>query len=290
MRRSFAPWRSPTTASSRRRRYAKGAEAICNEPVGSGPWIFTKWTHGQNINFIRNPNYNSWPANALHQGPAYAEKLVWSFVPDPTTRYGSLTTGQSNVIYDVPAPDWDCGAGKLRSAAVHHPGPSGHARPEHEQRPFTDLRVRQAFAYGADRKQAVESAFEGKVPYNGNGSLSQSTPWIDSSLEERLAYNPDKAEQLLDRGRLEGRQRRTAIREKGRQAAEREARLRGRLDHHRRRRDRARGPAAQWKQVGFNVELKPMTLSQSFGGEYSKPTTYDAIASSDWTQPHARGA
>ena len=43
---------------------------------------------------------------ALHQGPAYAEKLIWSFVDDPTTRYGSLTTGQSNVIYDVPGPDW----------------------------------------------------------------------------------------------------------------------------------------------------------------------------------------
>ncbi|HEX3362052.1 MAG TPA: ABC transporter substrate-binding protein, partial [Solirubrobacterales bacterium] len=66
--------------------YAKGPEAICNEPVGSGPWIIDKWTHGQNITFSRNPNYNSAPANALHQGPAYAEKLVWSFVADPTTR------------------------------------------------------------------------------------------------------------------------------------------------------------------------------------------------------------
>ena len=80
---------------------AQGAEAICNDPVGSGPFIVQKWTHGQNITFVRNPNYNSAPANALHQGPAYVDKIIWSLVADPTTRYGSLTTGQSDVIYDV---------------------------------------------------------------------------------------------------------------------------------------------------------------------------------------------
>ena len=155
-----------------------------------------KWNHGQNIIFVRNPNYNSAPANALHQGPAYVEKLVWSFVGNPTTRYGSLTTGESNVIYDVPRSDWATANG-IRSGAVHHPGPSRHAQPEHDQRRLHRPKVREAFAYGADRKAAVASAFDGETPYNGNGALSQTTPDYDrtSKTPGRMTR---KSQQLLD--------------------------------------------------------------------------------------------
>ena len=64
--------------------------------------------------------------------------------------------------------------------------------------PFEDQKVREAFAYGADREAAVASAFEGKVPYNGNGALSQTTPNFNPNLEDTWPYNPEKAEQLLD--------------------------------------------------------------------------------------------
>jgi len=64
--------------------------------------------------------------------------------------------------------------------------------------PFKDKKVREAFAYGADRKAATESAFEGKTPYNGNGALSQTTPNFNKNLEDTWPYNPEKAEQLLD--------------------------------------------------------------------------------------------
>jgi peptide/nickel transport system substrate-binding protein len=38
----------------------------------------------------------------------------------------------------------------------------------------------------------------------------------------------------------------------------------------------------QWKQVGFDVHLTPKTLAEAWGGELSKPTSYDAFASSEW--------
>jgi peptide/nickel transport system substrate-binding protein len=262
--------------------YAAGAEAICNEPIGSGPWIIDKWTHGQNITFSRNPNYNSAPANALHQGPAYAEKLIWSFVADPTTRYGSLTTGQSNVIYDVPAPDWASAQENYEVQQYITPGRPVTLDLNMNQGPFTELPVREAFAYGADRKAAVESAFEGKVPYNGNGALSQSTPMQDPSLEETWPYNPEKAEQLLDQAGWKVGS--GGIREKdGKQ-------LNIKLVYGAGSILTTEGATvledlqSQWKEVGFNVELKHATLSQLFGGEYAAPDKYDATIGY-WTSP-----
>lgn len=263
---------------------AKGPEAICNEPVGSGPFIIKKWTHGQNITFVRNPNYNSAPANALHQGPAYVDKLVWSFVADPTTRYGSLTTGQSNVIYDVPAQDWQTAQENYEVQQYITPGRPVTLDLNTEQGPFTELKVREAFAYGADRKAAVESAFNGKVPYNGNGALSKSTPDQDPALEETWPYNPQKAEQLLDEaGWKKGA---NGIRSKdgkeltvtliygaGSILTQEGATVLEDLQ-------------SQWKEVGFNVQLKPLTLTQLFSGQYSTPDKYDATIGY-WTAPTA---
>jgi len=264
--------------------YAKGTEAICNEPIGSGPWIIDKWTHGQNITFSRNPNYNSAPANALHQGPAYAEKLVWSFVADPTTRYGSLTTGQSNVIYDVPAPDWAAAQENYEVQQYITPGRPLTLDLNMAQGPFSEKPVREAFAYGADRKAAVESAFEGKVPYNGNGALSKSTPMQDAGLEELWPFNQEKAEQLLDQAGWKVGS--NGIREKDGKP------LNIKLVYGAGSLITTEGATvledlqSQWKEVGFNVELKPATLTQLFSGEYSTPDKYDATIGY-WTSPTA---
>jgi peptide/nickel transport system substrate-binding protein len=262
--------------------YAGGPETICNEPIGSGPWIIDKWTHGQNITFSRNPNYNSAPANALHQGPAYAEKLIWSYIADPTTRYGSLTTGQSNVIYDVPATDWAAAQENYEVQQYITPGRPVTLDLNTHQGPFAELPVREAFAYGADRKAAVESAFEGKVPYNGNGALSQSTPMQDSSLEETWPYNPEKAEQLLDQAGWKVGS--NGIREKDGKP------LNVKLVYGAGSLITTEGATvledlqSQWKEVGFNVELKPATLTQLFSGEYAAPDKYDATIGY-WTSP-----
>lgn len=264
--------------------YAGGPEKVCNDPVGSGPFILDKWTHGQNITFVRNPNYNSAPQNALHQGPAYVDKIVWSFVADPTTRYGSLTTGQSNVIYDVPAVDWAAARENYEVQQYITPGRPVTLDLNTEQGPFADLKVREAFAYGADRKAAVQSAFEGKVPFNGNGALSQSTPNQDPSLEDTWPYDPQKAEQLLDQAgwkkgsdgvrTKDGKPLKiTLVYGAGSILTQEGATVLQDLQ-------------AQWKEVGFDVELKPLTLTQLFSGQYSTPDSYDATIGY-WTSPTA---
>ncbi|WGD51271.1 ABC transporter substrate-binding protein [Bradyrhizobium sp. CB1650] len=176
----------------------RGLAVNCENPVGSGPFIVDKWRHGREITFRRNPDYNSAPATAKHQGPAYVEGISWKFLPDQTVRYGSLITGETDAIYDVPAIAWKdansrfpvlrhvTGGTPLRLALYT-------ARP-----PFDDVLVRKAFAYSTDRKAAVDTSFLGSLPFEGNGALSQSSPEYLRELGQSYAYDIRKANQLLD--------------------------------------------------------------------------------------------
>lgn len=262
---------------------AQGAEAICNDPVGSGPFIVQSWTHGQNVTFVRNPDYNSAPANALHDGPAYVDKIVWSFVSDPTTRWGSLTTGQSDVIYDVPATEWASAPSQYQVQQYITPGRPMQISLNTAQGVFSDVDVRKAFAYAADREGAVASAFQGKVPYNGNGALSPSTPDYDKSLNDSFPYDPEKAGQLLDQAGWT-QTNSDGIRVKdGQELKVKFVYITGALVT-------PEGVTAlqnlqaQWKEAGFDVELKPVTLTQYFSGQFSTPDAYDATIGY-WTSP-----
>ncbi|HVO52891.1 MAG TPA: ABC transporter substrate-binding protein [Solirubrobacterales bacterium] len=262
---------------------AAGADAICNTPVGSGPFILDKWTHGQNVTFVRNPNYDSAPANALHQGPAYVDKIVWSFVSDPTTRWGSLTTGQSDLIYDVPATEWASAPSQYEVQQYITPGRPMQISLNTDQGVFSDVNVRKAFAYAADREGAVASAFEGKTPFNGNGALSPSTPDYDKSLNDTFAYDPDKAAQLLDQAGWKQTNSNGYRVKDGKELDVKFVYITGALVT-------PEGVTAlenlqaQWKEAGFNVELKPVTLTQYFSGQYSTPDSYDATIGY-WTSP-----
>jgi peptide/nickel transport system substrate-binding protein len=264
--------------------YKGGAEAICNEPIGSGPFVIQKWTHGQNITFTRNDSYNSAPQNAMHQGPAYAEKLIWSYVDDPTTRYGSLTTGQSNVIYDVPGPDWATAQSEYEVQQYITPGRPDTLDLNTINGPFKDQKVREAFAYGADREAAVASAFEGKTPYNGNGALSQTTPNFNPNLEKTWPYDPEKAEGLLDAAGWK--ENSDGVREKDGQKLDILLIYGANSIITNEGATVLQDLQAQWKEIGFNVTLKPLEFAELFAAEYTKPTSYDATIGY-WTSPTA---
>ncbi|MDV6308329.1 ABC transporter substrate-binding protein [Gordonia amicalis] len=261
---------------------ARGKKANCSQPVGSGPFIIERWDRNRIITFVRNPNYNSAPANARHQGPAYVDKVIWKFLKDPVLRYGSLTSGSSDVIYNVPPINWADATTRFQTKQYVTPGRPNAITLNVAHAPFDDVRVRQAFAYSADREKAVETAFLGVVPFNSNGALSQSTPDYDPSAG---AYDrdPDKANALLDEAGWTSRDDDGVRTKDGR-------RLTARLVY---AADAIVGPegaailqniAYQARDVGFDIELVPATQSEYFGGNYAKPDTYDAYVGY-WTSP-----
>lgn len=260
----------------------RGSEANCSAPVGSGPFIIERWDRNRAITFVRNPHYNSAPANARHQGPAYVDKVIWKFLKDPVLRYGSLKSGSSDVIYNVPAINWADATRRFQTEQYITPGRPNAITLNVDHAPFDDVRVRQAFAYAADRRKAVQTAFLGVVPYNPNGALSVSTPDHDPDAGA-YPYDPKRASALLDSAGWVGRDHDGVRTKDGR-------RLTARLVY---AADAIIGPegagilqdiAYQAGQIGFDVQLVPATQAAYFGGTYAEPQTYDAYVGY-WTSP-----
>lgn len=263
----------------------RGAEASCDEPIGSGPFVVAGWERGSVIRFARNPDYSSAPANARHQGPAYVDGIEWRIVPDPVARFGALTTGEADVVYDVPATQWALAEREFEVQQYITPGRPVALGLNTVAGPFADVRVRQAFAYATDRAAAVESAFAGVVPFEGNGTVSQSTPGYLAAAADDYPYDLDKAEALLDEA---GWTETNADGVRTKDGAPLEVRIvygAGSIIT-------PEGATAlqniqeQARAAGFDVVLVPATRDELFSGAFSSPDSYDAKPGY-WTSPTA---
>jgi peptide/nickel transport system substrate-binding protein len=250
-------------------------EENCAAPIGSGAFIVDRWDRGEEIVLVRNDEYTSWPANAEHTGPAYVEEIVWRFVPDATTRVAALQAGEVDAIYDVPAVQWETlDAAGYQLEKFVTPGRPQQLAFNTQIGPFTDVLVRQAFAYSLDRRAAVEAIGQGVIPYEGNGGVSQTTPGYSQAAADWYDYDPEKANDLLDEAGW------TEIDDEGFRTKDGE-RLTVVLPYGAGSIINADGAAIlqgvkeQASQVGFDVELIPVPLSELFAGAYSTPEERD---------------
>ncbi len=270
---------SPTAFKSR------SDKENCEKPIGSGGFIVKEWKHGEEVVLVKNPNYTSWPATAKHQGPAIVDEVRWKFIADGVSRYASLSTGESNVVYEVPTVSWKDAQARYQTIRYITPGKPVSFYINTKVGPFTDKLVRQAFAYGADRKSAVEAGFHGVIPYEGNPAVSQATPGYNADAAKAYAYDPAKANQLLDQA---GWTQRTSdgLRSKNGQPLTIKLVYGAGFIFTQEGATVLQVLQQQWKQVGFDVKLIPATLAELWGGKYSDPSTFDATPSY-WTSPSA---
>jgi peptide/nickel transport system substrate-binding protein len=254
---------------------ALGPQATCEKPVGSGPFYVEKWNHGQNVVLKRNPNYNSAPATAKHQGPAYVDGIVWKFLKDNTVRYGSLLTGGSDAIYDVPAVDWADANQRFTVVQDITGGTPTRLQLNTAYPPFDDVRVRQAFAHVSQRRQAVNVAFHGSIPYNANGSMSISSPENVRELDDSYPYDLAAADRLLDAAGWTERTRNGIRTKNGQPLTVRLLYAGGSLIT-------ADGIQVlqilqdQARAAGFDVVLKPIQQADWFAGKGRGPHDYEA--------------
>ncbi|WP_460775748.1 ABC transporter substrate-binding protein [Microbacterium sp. GXF7504] len=261
-------------------------EENCEEPIGSGAFTVAEWNRGQNVILERNDDYTSWPANALHEGPAYVERVDWRFTGDPTTRVAALQAGEADLIYDVPATSWaslDQAGYELQKFIT--PGRPQQLSFNTAQGPFTDERVRQAFVYALDREAIVETIGQGVIPYEGNGGVSRATPGYSEDAADRYAFDPDAAQRLLDEaGWLRDG-------DEGYRTKDGEV-LEVLLPYGAGSIINADGASIlqavqeQAKAVGFKVDLLPLSQAELWGGKYSTPDAYD-LSVGYWTSVNA---
>jgi peptide/nickel transport system substrate-binding protein len=163
-------------------------DAFFQKPVGTGPFRFTSWTHGDHVVLSANPSY--WKP-----GIPKVEKVTFRFIPELSTRTAALRAGELHVIDRVP-PD-------MVATLKGSPGvkvldtPAVEAQRWHFQlakEPVKDPRVRKAISLGIDRNVIIKDLLLGY----GRAVDSPIPPGLigHTSLAPK-AYDPDRARQIL---------------------------------------------------------------------------------------------
>ncbi|GAA1367187.1 ABC transporter substrate-binding protein [Arthrobacter rhombi] len=177
---------------------ARGADANCLSPVGTGPFTVQRWDKQQEVVLTRNEDYGTPPPTAGHTGPAYLDKIIWRFLPDHAARFAALQSGEIDAI-DVLQPQNAVAADAdpaLDTLIGSRPGHVVNLTFNTTTDPFEDVRVREAFVRSVDVDAALKSIFMGTVP-RSNSVLSSITKY---NVQEPAVYSTDveKANRLLD--------------------------------------------------------------------------------------------
>lgn len=276
---SYFGLQSPTALETR------SDEQNCTEPIGSGPFTVKDWRRGEYIEFERNEDYAWAPENARHQGPALVEGIRWNIVPDNTSRYGSLLSGEMDAIGEVPAVNIEQAREKFEFTQYITPGRPVVMNLNTQRGVFAEQAVRQALSFATDRQANVESAFLGTVPSEPSGYLSQTTPDYDEDAATEYPFDLERANDLLDEAGWTGRD------EDGTRTRDGQ-RLTAKVVYGLNSIITPDGNTViqnfqeQARAAGFDLVLRPLTPSENFSGAFSTPESYDASVGY-WTSPHA---
>ncbi|MQB41096.1 ABC transporter substrate-binding protein [Rhizobium sp. ICMP 5592] len=170
------------------------------EIAGTGPFILDRYVRGQEIHFVRNPNYKWAPASAAHQGPAHLDEVTYRFLPESSVRTGALVSGQVDVIEGISGNDAalfkDNSDFTYQSAL--NPGTPYTLYLNTTYGPTKDVRVRKAVIAAVDVGQIVDSVYRRERTRAWGVLTPTDKDFYDASIEGSYGFDPKRANQLLD--------------------------------------------------------------------------------------------
>ncbi|MDQ1129912.1 ABC transporter substrate-binding protein [Microbacterium sp. SORGH_AS_0888] len=164
-----------------------GSAGQASHPVGTGPFVFDELQQNQSISFTRNDHY--WGREPK------LERITVTLIPDPSARTAALRSGRVDWI-EAAQPDDLAG---LKSAGFVATGNAFDWEWSWQlmtgQKPFDDIRVRQAMNYAIDRKAIADDLLHGTaVP--AYQMFAAASPYY-TDADNIYSYDPDKAKALL---------------------------------------------------------------------------------------------
>jgi peptide/nickel transport system substrate-binding protein len=199
--RPYAPWRTLLGGTETQiwpKHIYEGEDfnKVANSKIiGSGPFKLKEWKKGQSLTMVRNENY--WGKK-----PALKE-VVMRFIPDTNTQTASLQSAEVQFI--DPPPDiglldklesYDGVEVQVKAGTIwEHIAFNVEAVP--------NLKVRQAIAYGINRKQVLDKILKGQVKPLESFLVPDQKPYYTPAWAD-YAHDPDRAEQLVKEAKSEG--------------------------------------------------------------------------------------
>jgi peptide/nickel transport system substrate-binding protein len=247
------------------------AQRAAGDVIGSGLFVLDSFKAGQEVKLSRRADY-AWPSSLVkNKGAAYIDGISVSYIAEDSVRLGNLTSGTLDIDWPrLPISSADQALIKNAGGTIISrslPGIADIMLPNITAgRPFSDVRVRQAFLKAVNLKDYASTVFWDTYPVVSS-VLDSSTPgWSNES--SLLAYDPAGAKALLDAaGWKEGP---GGYRVKDGKQLKLVYMVEIGSD----------GPQllqSQLKQVGINVEIKVLTTGQVLALE--KSGDYDMVES-----------
>lgn len=168
--------------------------------VGSGAFVFKSQVPEQEIVLVRRDDYAWPPATAHNKGAAYLDRIVFRNVNEVGLRAGAVTSGQVDVQRGIQPTDEQVvtnGGGLIKTTFPKEATSNYIAlRPTPANPHLADVRVRQALQVGTNRKDLIESVLTDS--YKVSGSIIGRSAEGSVNLDDKLAYDPARANRLLD--------------------------------------------------------------------------------------------
>lgn len=173
-----------------RRAVTEIGERYSMNPIGTGPFMFDRWTAGSEVRLVANPAYFG--------GASTLTDVIFRIVRDETAAAIALENGELDIYYALQSPDV---IDRLRRAQ----GITLLDRPANNTvnlvlntsaGPLRDVRVRHAMAHALNRKALIDGFFRG-TKFEANSVLTSTFQELSEEGVTRYPYDPDKARALL---------------------------------------------------------------------------------------------
>ena len=171
-----------------------------SHPIGTGPFKFVDWTHGQSIEVTRNDDWWGSPHPA-------AKNVTWILFQNEDVMGQSLRTGAVDICPEIPPTIWDGLAGaksvktvSMESFSFHHIGINVSDNPKSGGNPLLkDHTVRLALSYAVSRQELVNIALAGHgVPGSVILPVGLGEWHLDIPQDQQYDADPAKAVALLE--------------------------------------------------------------------------------------------
>ncbi|MGV8909072.1 MAG: ABC transporter substrate-binding protein [Propionicimonas sp.] len=162
---------------------------LATASAGSGPYVVKSHTQGESVVLANNTKY--WG------NPARFDEVTFRYSADPNPQVASMLSGDLDVISNLQSPD----ALSQFADTSQFTTTSGTTNGEvvlglnHENKALGKLEVRQALTMGINRRDLIDTVWNGQGTLIGSMAVP-TDPWYQD-LSGTNAYDPVKAKSLL---------------------------------------------------------------------------------------------
>lgn len=167
----------------------ESVDSAATNPVGTGPFKFSRWVQGDRIEIEANPDY--WG-----EKPALSS-ATFKFISDPTAAFAAMMAGDIDAFPGYPAPETlvQFEADERFQLLIGSTEGETILSTNNKAEALSDVRVRKAIAHAINRQEIIDGAMFGYGTPIGTHFAPHNPDYVD--LTGQSSYDPELSKSLL---------------------------------------------------------------------------------------------